>query len=226
MGSWLERFDGVEIRRLMVHVNEGLIVGAGILEGLSLAEEPERVALLAASAALAAGALSTAGASYSELRTEREAVDAFLAEEARIRELSPQEELAELAAIYKDKGLTPELARQVAEQLPLGEALADHAVEELGVSPDGVEQRPVLAATLAGAAFSLGSLVPIAAVLVTPDAWTPWVLVLAVLGGITATSVIAARSSQMNTWRTVRRGVLLGAAALLVAGLIGRIGHG
>ncbi len=224
MGWWRDRFTGDEVRRLVVHANEGLIVGAGIIEGLSLADQPERIAILAGFAGLAAGALSAAGANYQENSTEREALDAFLQEEARLRDLSPREELAELAAIYVDKGLTPELAMEVAKQLPAHEALAEHAVEELGFSPDFMEDRPVLAAVLTGLVFALGALIPIIAVAVTPDEWSTPALVASVLTGLAVSSVVAARSSRMSVWRTVWRTLFFGVAALGVSALIGLIG--
>ena len=220
MAFW-SRFTGDEIRRLVIDANDGMIVGAGIMEGLSLADQPEGVAITAALAALFSGAFSVAGANYSEISTDKDSVDAFLAEERRLRVLSPEQERAELTQIYVDKGLTPELARQVAEQLPAQEALADHAVEELGISPDAVEQLPALAALLSGLAFALGSLIPIIAMLVTPDEWNQAVLVTSVLGGVALTSWIAARSSRMNTWRTVRRTLLFAAAAMLVSAAVG-----
>ncbi|SHJ73573.1 Predicted Fe2+/Mn2+ transporter, VIT1/CCC1 family [Tessaracoccus bendigoensis DSM 12906] len=220
MAFW-SRFTGDEIRRLVIDANDGMIVGAGIMEGLSLADQPEGVAITAALAALFSGAFSVAGANYSEISTDKDSVDAFLAEERRLRVLSPEQERAELTQIYVDKGLTPELARQVAEQLPAQEALADHAVEELGISPDAVEQFPALAALLSGLAFALGSLIPIIAMLVTPDEWNQAVLVTSVLGGVSLTSWIAARSSRMNTWRTVRRTLLFAAAAMLVSAAVG-----
>lgn len=224
MDWWRDRFTGDEVRRLVVHANEGLIVGAGIIEGLSLADHPESIAILAGFAALAAGALSAAGANYQENSTEREALEAFLQEEARLRDLSPEEELAELAAIYVDKGLTPDLAMEVARQLPAHEALAEHAVEELGFSPDFMEDRPILAAALTGIAFAIGALIPIVAVAVTPDAWSTPTLIVSVLAGLAVTSVVAARSSRMSVWKTVRRTLFFGIAALGVSALIGLIG--
>lgn len=224
MAPWTQRFNSTEIRRLVIHVNEGLLVGAGVIEGLSLAEFSERTTLIAGTATLFAGALAAASVSYSSMRAEREALESFLAEEARLRELSPKEELDELAMIYEQKGLTVHLSREVAEHLPAGEALKEHAVEELGFSPDYLDPNPLLAAWLVAISYALGALVPILAVVVTPEGWTPFILVVAVLGGIASTSMIAARSSGLKPWRAVRRGLIFGSLALLISALVGLVG--
>nr|WP_231980175.1 VIT1/CCC1 transporter family protein [Tessaracoccus coleopterorum] len=160
MAGWATRVTGFEVRRLAGHVNEGLLVGAGVIEGLTLANYPERAAVIAGLATLLAGAVSVASGSYAEMRSEQDALDSFLAEEERLRELSPQEELAELTEIYLAKGLPASLAREVAEHLPVREALAEHAVSKLGISPTYLDPRPVLAAVLMALAFVVGALAP------------------------------------------------------------------
>lgn len=87
-----------------------------------------------------------------------------------------------------------------------------------------MEDRPILAAILTGLAFAIGALTPIVVVAATPDEWSTPALVASVLTGLAVTSVLAARSSKMSVWRTVRRTLFFGVAALGVSGLIGLIG--
>lgn len=224
MSDWRSRFDGEEMRRLVVDANGGILAGAGIIHALYVAEYPENVAVLAAFGAMVAGALSTGGATYWEATNDREAMQALVEEERRLLQLSPEQELEELTEIYVNKGLSPELARQVASELSAKDALAAHMQEELGISPADLEEQPVVAAGLSMVAFALGALVPIAVVLLTPDVWSDASLIVAVFGALVGTSVIAARSSRMNTWHTIRRTLVIAVGAVVLSTAVGLIG--
>lgn len=224
MSDWRSRFDGEEMRRLVVDANGGILAGAGIIHALYVAEYPENVAVLAVFGAMVAGALSTGGATYWEATNDREAMQALVEEERRLLQLSPEQELEELTEIYVNKGLSPELARQVASELSAKDALAAHMQEELGISPADLEEQPVVAAGLSMVAFALGALVPIAVVLLTPDVWSDASLIVAVFGALVGTSVIAARSSRMNTWHTIRRTLVIAVGAVVLSTAVGLIG--
>ncbi|HMR48644.1 MAG TPA: VIT1/CCC1 transporter family protein [Arachnia sp.] len=224
MFNWRSRFDGGEIRRLVVDANDGIIAGAGIIHALYVANYPEYVAVLAAFGAMVAGALSTGGATYWETSNDREAMQALVEEERRLLQLSPEEELKELTHIYVEKGVSADLARQVALELSAKDALAAHMQEELGISPDDLEEHPTVAASLSVIAFAFGALVPILVVLLTPDTWSDAALIVAVLAALVGTSVIAARSSRMNTWHTIRRTLVIAIGAVLLSTAVGLIG--
>lgn len=208
----------------MVNANEGVIITAGIIDALSVADLPERISTIAASAALFSGALSAAGGAFYEFSAARESMRARLDEQRRLLTLSPEQELADLTAAFEERGLSPALARQVAEELSAKDALEAHAEEELGISAEDLALKPAMAAGRSGLSFALGALLPLIAVVLTPDAWNEVVLIASVVGALALTSVIAARSSQMNTWRTIGRTLVYAVAALIVSTLVGLIG--
>lgn len=212
------------MRRLVVNANEGIIISAGIIDALWVADLSERVSTIAALAALFSGALAAAGGAFYEFSLDRESIRARLDEQRRLLELSPEQELADLAASFEERGLSPALARQVAEELSTRDALEAHAEEELGISQEDLALKPAVAAGRSALSFALGALLPVIAVYLTPDAWNQVVLIASVVGALTLTSVIAARSSQMNTWRTIGRTLIYAVAALGIATLVGLLG--
>jgi hypothetical protein len=125
--------DRVLVRGLVVDANDGIIAVAGIGEGFVGAGASATAALLAVVAATVAGSIAVGGAKYNEAANERDAEKALIDEEARQLALSPDEELAELTALYVDKGLSPDLAAQVAVQLSRHNPLAAHADAEHGI---------------------------------------------------------------------------------------------
>ncbi|MGV1003975.1 MAG: VIT1/CCC1 transporter family protein [Candidatus Nanopelagicales bacterium] len=218
---WGQRLGGDEVRRLVVDANDGIVGGAGIIEGLEIAGASEHWVVMAALTGMVAGSFGVASGIYLEESTEQEAVQAALSEEARRHALSPAEELAELAEIYEGRGLGPELALQVAEQLMAADPIGTHAREELGLGPDQWDRHPVRAAMRSGVSFAIGAALPIAAVVLAPNEIGPLVTLIAVLIALTITSTIAARSSDLNTRRTVIRTIAIGAGAMAATSAIG-----
>ena len=130
------RLDRQAVRAHLVDVNDGVIATAGVVEGLLAAGASVTTIVVAALGAMIGGGMALGGMKYSEAADERDAEIAVLAEERRLHELQPDEELAELATLYEDKGLSPALARQVAEELSTKDALLHHAEVEHGITLD------------------------------------------------------------------------------------------
>lgn len=206
----------------MVDVNDGIIATAGIVEGFAGAGISGSAIVLAAGAAMVAGALALAGAKYAETASELEVQRAILDEERRLLELSPEEELAELTLLYEAKGLSPLLARQVAEELSATDALAAHAEAEYGIASSATPA-PFGAAVGAGISFAVGAAVPLAIVVLAP-AWLEGAIIfIAVLLALTVTSVVISRVGRTRLWPELRRALLIGTFAVTLSWLGGHL---
>ena len=133
------------LRAAVMGANDGIVSTASLMVGVAAASAGRNELILAGVAGLVAGAMSMAAGEYVSVSSQSDTEQADLARE-RIELLAhPEHEHQELAAIYVTRGLTPELATQVAQQLMRHDALGAHARDELGMS-DMASARPVQAA--------------------------------------------------------------------------------
>jgi VIT1/CCC1 family predicted Fe2+/Mn2+ transporter len=178
--------------------------------------------ILAATAGLAAGALSMAAGEYVSVSSQADSEAADLAQERSELASSPDFERAELAGIYIARGLTPDLAAQVADQMSAHDALGAHARDELGLS-ELTRARPMQAAVASAAAFAAGAALPLAMATLVPVARlapvvTGGTLILLALLGATA-----ARLGGAPVGRAAGRVLLWGALAMGGTALVGRL---
>jgi VIT1/CCC1 family predicted Fe2+/Mn2+ transporter len=152
--------------------------------------------------------------------TQRDTERALLDKERRELAEMPDEELAELAAIYQSKGLTPELAQEVAVQLTEKDAFAAHVEAELGIDPNQLVN-PWHAAFASAISFTVGALLPLIAIEVPPPSLRVPVTFVAVLLALVLTGWISAGLGSADRGRAVRRNVLGGALAMAVTYGIG-----
>src|SRR4051794_488489 len=124
------------LRAGVLGANDGIVSTAGLVMGVAGATSDRTTILIAGIAGLAAGALSMAAGEYVSVSTQRDSEQALLAKERAELDHEAEEELAELAGLYVEKGLSEEMALQVAEELAAHDALAAHAEIELGIDPD------------------------------------------------------------------------------------------
>jgi vacuolar iron transporter family protein len=212
-GRWA-RFDRGRVREHVVDINDGIIAPAGIVEGLLGAGASSTILLVASLAAMVGGGLSLGGMRYAEAAVERDARRAILDAERRRIDLTPVEEETELAELYQDRGLSPELARAVAAELSAGDALAAHAEAEYGMSPRDPPAIPSTTAVVAGLAFALGAGVPLLAVLLAPPAWRSAATIVAVVAALSLTASVSASVSETSLSRTMLRTVSIGVATM------------
>ncbi len=158
------------LRAAVLGANDGLLSVASLVVGISAAHAPRSVILVSGVAGLIAGAMSMAAGEYVSVSSQADTERADLARERRELEEGPEEELEELASIYRGRGLDPDLAVQVARQLTAHDALAAHARDELGISHI-TTARPVQAALASAASFAIGGILPLLVALLTPGAW-------------------------------------------------------
>ena len=210
------------MRAAVLGANDGLISTSSLIVGVAAAQTAREPVLLAAVAGLVAGALSMAAGEYVSVSSQADTERADLERERAELATSPGLEHAELAGIYVARGLTPELAAQVADQLTAHDALGAHARDELGLS-DATRARPIQAALSSAAAFAAGALPPVLLVIVLPlaqIAWAVTVLSLVVLVGLGA---LAARLGGAPLARGAVRVAFWGALAMGVTALVGRL---
>lgn len=210
------------LRAAVLGANDGLISTSSLVVGVAAAEAARGPVLIAGLAGLVAGALSMAAGEYVSVSSQADVEHADLEQERRALEANPDAERAELAAIYVHRGLKPELALQVAEQLSAHDALGAHARDELGISHSS-RARPLQAALASAAAFSLGAAAPVLLVLLLPREVLVATISVSTLVLLATLGAVAARLAGASWVKGSARVAFWGAAAMALTGLIGRL---
>ncbi len=148
------------LRAAVMGANDGIVSTASLLVGVASANASHDTVMLAGIAGLVAGAMSMAAGEYVSVSSQADIERADLAREAREQHENPDYEHRELAGLYQQRGLEPELASQVARALMDHDALDAHARDELGIHR-ARRARPLLAAGASGATFSVGAGLPL-----------------------------------------------------------------
>ncbi|HEY0881309.1 MAG TPA: VIT family protein, partial [Archangium sp.] len=179
------------LRAAVLGANDGIVSTASLVLGVAAANASRGSVLLAGTAGLVAGAMSMAAGEYVSVHSQADSENAELERERRELAEDYGAEQRELATIYVQRGLDPELARQVAEQLMAHDAEGAHARDELGLSELTTAQ-PIRAALASAASFAVGAALPLGLCLVAPLSALTWVVAgaalvcLAGLGGFAA----------------------------------------
>jgi VIT1/CCC1 family predicted Fe2+/Mn2+ transporter len=210
------------LRAGVLGANDGIVSTAGLVVGVAGATTDDKAILIAGVAGLAAGALSMAAAEYVSVSTQRDSEEALLRKEAKELRDEPEDELAELAGIYVEKGLTQELAVEVAEQLMDHDALAAHAEAELGIDPEDLTS-PWGAALASLVSFSLGALLPLLTITLGSVGNRVPITFGAVAVALAITGWLSARLGYAPTRTAVTRNVLGGLFAMAVTFGIGNL---
>jgi VIT1/CCC1 family predicted Fe2+/Mn2+ transporter len=210
------------LRAAVLGANDGILSTASLVLGVATAHASRNNVIVAGVAGLAAGAMSMAAGEYVSVHSQADTEKAELKlERAEIKADNPGEH-RELAAIYVSRGLTPDLAKEVAAQLMAHDALGAHARDELGISRDS-RSRPVQAALASAGSFAAGAAMPLlVAVLAPPSGLVPLVAgtslaFLAVLGGL------AARVGGAGVMTGAIRVTFWGALAMAVTAAVGAL---
>jgi VIT1/CCC1 family predicted Fe2+/Mn2+ transporter len=210
------------LRAGVLGANDGIVSVAGIVVGVAGATSARAPIFTAGLAGLVAGAVSMALGEYVSVSSQRDSERALVAQERRELHESPEEELAELTALYRAKGLTEGTARRVAEELTAHDALGAHLDAELGIDPHDLAD-PRQAAAASALSFTLGALLPLVAVLLPPESWRVPVCMLAVLAALAITGVVSARLGGADPRRAVLRVLVGGALGLALTYGVGHL---
>ena len=210
------------LRAAVLGANDGLISTASLVVGVAAAEPNRSAILLAAIAGLAAGALSMAAGEYVSVSSQADTERADLTRERAELAASPEAERAELAGIYGSRGLSQELALQVADQLTAHDALAAHARDELGIH-ELTRARPIQAALASATSFAVGAAPPAILAATLPGG----VLTVSVVGMSLALllllGAVAARLGGAGVIRGALRVAFWGAIAMACTAGVGRL---
>ncbi|EST34011.1 membrane protein [Streptomycetaceae bacterium MP113-05] len=207
--------NGGWLRPAVFGAMDGLVSNLGLMTGVAGSSAAPQTVVIAGLAGLAAGAFSMAAGEYTSVASQRELVQAELEVERRELRRHPEDEKRELAAAYEARGVQPELAAQVAEQISRDpeQALEVHAHEELGVNPADLPS-PTVAAVSSFAAFSVGAAVPVLPYL--SGAGVLWPAVVVALLGLFLCGAVVANVTARSWWYSGLRQMLLGGAAAAV----------
>jgi VIT1/CCC1 family predicted Fe2+/Mn2+ transporter len=210
------------LRAAVLGANDGIVSTASLVVGVAAANADRSGVLIAGVAGLVAGAMSMAAGEYVSVSSQADTEKADLARERAELATDYESERKELTMIYERRGLTPELARQVADQLMEHDALGAHARDELGLNEIHTA-RPIQAGLASAGTFAVGAALPLLVALVSPlSLLVPLVAVsslvfLALMGGL------AARMGGANIWLGAGRVSFWGALAMLITYLIGKL---
>lgn len=206
----------------MLGSNDGIVSTAGLVVGVAGATSNVGAILIAGLAGLVAGALSMAGGEYTSVSAQRDTERAALAKERFELETMPEEELAELAALYEQQGLSHETAEQVAKELTAWDALRAHARIELGIDPDH-HANPWAAAFASMISFALGSVLPLLAIALPPVSFRIPITFAAVIVSLMITGLVGARLGGASPGRAILRNVAVSVVTMVVTFAIGTL---
>lgn len=210
------------LRAAVLGANDGLISTSSLVVGVAAAEPHGAAILVVAVAGLVAGALSMAAGEYVSVSSQADTEKADLARERRELAASPEAERAELAGIYVARGLTKELALQVADQLTARDALGAHARDELGIH-EATRARPIQAALASAGSFAVGAAPAVLITALVPAGALTWGVIGATLLLLVTLGAAAARLGGAPVLRGAARVAFWGAVAMGGSAAVGRL---
>ncbi len=210
------------LRAAVLGANDGIVSTASLIAGVASAGSDRAEILLAGVAGMAAGALSMAAGEYVSVSSQADTEKADLEREKHELEVHPEAELEELARIYEERGLDPDLAMQVAKELTEKDALAAHARDELGIT-EVSEARPFQAAISSALSFSAGAALPVLSILIAPENAIGELTTVVSLFTLGLLGAVSARTGGAPILPAVARVVFWGGFAMLATAGVGKV---
>ncbi len=210
------------IRPHFPEASDGILTSAGICEGFAGAGVSQGVLVFAGFAGLVAGTLAMGGVEYSKLHADDDRQAAELAAERLQLDTDPDAELDELTGLYVSRGLSADLARQVAIQLTAHDALAAHAEAEYGITPAS-RAAPLRDALAVSTSFAAGAVLPWLAIVLIPGPSRASVTFVIVLAALALTGWVSARISHVHPLVPMIRTASIGGLSMLITYLAGRL---
>jgi VIT1/CCC1 family predicted Fe2+/Mn2+ transporter len=210
------------LRAGVLGANDGIMSTSGLVLGVAASPGISSAAIVVAGvAAVVAGSISMAGGEYTSVSTQKDSEKAALVVERKELAENPEGELRELAWFYEQKGISPKLAIQVAEELTAKDALKAHAEAELGIDSDH-HVSPMQAALSSFVAFALGGALPLLAM---SGPWLEYRIqatVASVVVALILTGFVGAKIGGAKSGRGIIRNLVV---SLLTMGITYVIGH-
>lgn len=210
------------LRAAVLGANDGIVSTASLVLGVAAAGALKQDVLIAGVAGLVAGAMSMAAGEYVSVSSQADTEAADLKRERHELATAPKFEHEELTAIYVGRGLSQDLAAEVATQLMAHDALGAHARDELGIT-DAQSARPVQAAFASAATFAVGAASPLLVVLLAPRSALLWVVAASSLVLLAVLGAVAARAGGAPVLRATARVAFWGALAMAATTGIGAL---
>ena len=210
------------LRAAVLGADDGIVSTASLVLGVAASGATHGNVMIAGIAGLVAGAMSMAAGEYVSVRSQSDSEQAALSLERAELKADDHGEHRELTAIYIGRGVEPELAKKVAEQLMAHDALGAHARDELGIT-EALSARPIQAALASASSFAIGAAMSLlAAALVPLSALIPVVsatslVFLAILGGVAARvggASVATGAMRVTFWGALAMGMTAAVGAL------------
>jgi len=210
------------LRAMVLGANDGIISTACLVLGVAAATAERSTILTAGMAGLVAGAASMALGEYVSVSSQRDSEQSDIAKEKWELEHTPDIELAELAGIYRKKGLPQALAHEVAVELTKHDALKTHLAEELGIH-EATRARPVQASVGSAGSFAVGAAIPLAAVSLFSESMRFTGTIAVVVLTLVALGVSSSKYGGAKPARPVLRVVIGGLIAIAVTMAVGKL---
>ncbi len=210
------------LRAAVLGANDGIVSTSSLVIGVAAAASSHETVMLAGVAGLFAGALSMAAGEYVSVHSQADTEKADIELERQHLEAEPEFELRELAMIYENRGLTPALAAQVADQLMAHDALGAHTRDELGIS-EVMSARPLQAAIFSAVAFSVGAALPLAVTWFLPFTSMIWAVAASSLVFLAVLGAVAAKAGGAGMVKGSLRVLFWGAIAMAVTAGVGKL---
>jgi VIT1/CCC1 family predicted Fe2+/Mn2+ transporter len=211
------------LRAAVLGANDGLISTASLVVGVAAAASAARSDILIAGVAgVVAGSMSMAAGEYVSVSSQADTESADLAREKRELATDWEHERKELTGIYVQRGLTPELALQVADQLMAHDALGAHARDELGLS-EATSARPIQAALASAGTFALGAILPVVVAALAPRDTVSQLVTGSALVLLAVLGAVAAKVGGAPMGRGSVRVMFWGALAMAASAIVGKL---
>jgi VIT1/CCC1 family predicted Fe2+/Mn2+ transporter len=208
------------LRAAVLGANDGIVSIAGLVVGVAGATTDHALIATAGIAGLVAGALSMAAGEYISVSTQRDSEESYIAKEKAELAAHPKEELQELIDAYKAKGLSTATATKVAAELTEKDALKAHLEMEFNLDEEDLTN-PWHAAWASAISFTVGGLIPVIAILATPESVRIWATFASVIVALALTGYLSALIGGAPTRRATIRVILGGTVAMVVTYAIG-----
>jgi len=210
------------LRAAVLGANDGIVSTASLVIGVASAGATHETILITGVAGLVSGAMSMAAGEYVSVSSQADTEAADISRETEELATQPEHELEELTGIYIGRGLTPELAHQVATQLTAHDALGAHARDELGII-DTMNAKPVQAALASAATFAVGAALPLLVTFAASGANTIAYVAVTSLAFLATLGALAARAGGANIWKGTARVAFWGVLAMIATAGVGSL---
>lgn len=210
------------LRAAVLGANDGIVSTASLIIGVAAASASQEQIIIAGLAGLVAGAMSMAAGEYVSVSSQADTEKADLQLEQESLDNNFDHEKEELASIYEERGLDPELAAKVAEALMQHDALAAHARDEIGIT-ETQAARPLQAAWSSAAAFTVGAALPLVVAATNPGSRQIVVVALASLFSLALLGAVSARAGGASMVTGAARVTFWGVLAMVLTAIVGRL---